>query len=60
MRKLTVVVIATLLATAFAGGDASAKAHRKHSVSKAEKTAPTQPVEKPATRLPVAPDTFRA
>jgi len=59
MRKLAVLVIATVLATAYGGADASAKAHRKHVASHA-KVAPRQPVEKPVTHVPVPPDAFRA
>ncbi|WP_024506941.1 hypothetical protein [Bradyrhizobium sp. ARR65] len=60
MRKLTILVIAILLATAYAGSDALAKERHKASATKRHKPAATQPVEHPITRLPVAPDTFRA
>ena len=61
MRKLTVLVIATLLATAYAGTDASAKAHHKHAAASRQKPAATQSGEHPMTHLPVvAPDAFRA
>ena len=60
MHKLTVLVIAALLATAFSGVDASEKTHRRHATSSPQKTRPAQPVENPATRLPVPVDTFRA
>jgi hypothetical protein len=59
MRKLAVLVIAAILATAFTSVDASAKTHHKHAANHA-KAAPTEPVEKPQTRLPVPPDAFRA
>jgi hypothetical protein len=70
MKRLAVLVIATVLATAYAGADASEKGHRKYAVhppkiaaktaAKTAKTAPGQPVEKPVTRLPVPVDMFRA
>jgi hypothetical protein len=62
MKRLAVLVIATVLATAYAGADASEKVHRKHAVHppKMAKAAPGQPVEKPVTRLPVPVDMFRA
>ncbi len=60
MRKLTILVIASLLATAYAGADASERAHRRHAAANPQKAAPTRPVENPATRLPVPVDTFRA
>lgn len=59
MRKLAILVIATVVATAYAGADASEKAHRKH-VASPPKAAPVQPVENPVMRLPVPVDTFRA
>ena len=59
MRKLTVFVIAALLATAFSGADASEETHRRHTTSSPQKTRPA-PVENPVTRLPVPVDTFRA
>jgi len=58
MRKLAILVIATAVATAYAGADASEKAHRRHAVP--PKASPAQPVENPVTRLPVPADTFRA
>lgn len=61
MKPLTVLVIATLLATAVSTSDASAKTHRKHSVAGMHKSKATQPSEKPVTtRLPVPADMFRA
>lgn len=60
MRKLAVLVIVTLLTTAYVGANAAERAHRRHSVSKPQKPAATLPVENPVTRLPVPPDTFRA
>jgi len=59
MRKLAVLVIATVLATAYAGADASEKVHRKHAANP-PKAAPAQSVDHPVTRLPVPVDTFRA
>ncbi|HLG82144.1 MAG TPA: hypothetical protein VKY22_14095 [Bradyrhizobium sp.] len=59
MRKLAVLVIATVVATAYAGADAAEKAHRKHAANP-PKAGPAQPVENPVTRLPVPVDTFRA
>jgi hypothetical protein len=61
MRKLTVLLIAALLMTAYTdGADASARAHRKHSAFNLQKRTPTQPVQNPVTRLPLPADTFRA
>jgi hypothetical protein len=57
MKRLAILVIATTLATAYAGAGASEKTHRKHAVNPPKQT---QPVEKPVTRLPVPVDTFRA
>jgi hypothetical protein len=67
MRKLAILMVATMLAIAYAGADASEKAHRKHAAnpprgaskgpSKAE---PARPGENPVTRLPVPVDMFRA
>jgi len=59
MRKLAVLVIATVVATAYAGADASEKAHRRHAATPS-KASRVQPVENPVTRLPVPADTFRA
>jgi hypothetical protein len=59
MRKLAILVIATVAATAYAGADASEKAHRKHAANP-PKASPAQPLENPVTRLPVPVDTFRA
>lgn len=64
MRKLAILVIVTTLATAYAGADASEKAHHRHAgtLHKAgpATSAPAEPTEKPVTRLPVPVDTFRA
>jgi hypothetical protein len=60
MRKLTILVIASLLASTFAAADASAKAHRRHTAPGPQKTAPAQAPEKSVTRLPVPVDAFRA
>jgi len=59
MRKLAILVIATIVATAYAGADASQKAHHKHAANP-PKASPVQPVENPVMRLPVPVDTFRA
>jgi hypothetical protein len=59
MRKLAILVIATIVTTTYAGADASEKAHRKHAATPS-KTGPVQPAENPVTRLPVPVDTFRA
>jgi ABC-type glycerol-3-phosphate transport system substrate-binding protein len=60
MRKLTVLVIAALMAIAFCGADASAKTHHKHSAANSHKSHSSEPVEKPVTHLPVPPDAYRA
>ena len=63
MRRLAIVVVAAMLATAYAGADASEKTHRKHPANPpkaAAKVAPGQPVENPVPRLPVPADMFRA
>ena len=63
MRKLAILVIATVVATAYAGADASEKAHRKHAANPPKtpaKASRAQSVENPVTRLPVPADTFRA
>ena len=63
MKKLTVLAIALLLAPAFSA-DASSKLHHEHAAATTQKARPAEPAEAPAgppvTRLPVAPDTFRA
>jgi hypothetical protein len=59
MRKRAILVVAAMLATAYAGAEASEKAHRKHAANP-PKARPEQPVENPVTRLPVPADTFRA
>jgi len=63
MKKLTVLAIVFLLAPAFSA-DASGKVHHKHAVATSEKKHPAEPASSPSgppvTRLPVAPDTFRA
>jgi hypothetical protein len=62
MKKLTVLAIAFLLAPAFSA-DAAGNVHRKHAAA-AAKARPAEPAPTlsapPVTRLPVAPDTFRA
>jgi hypothetical protein len=59
MHRLAILVIATIVATAWAGADAAEKTHRKHAPNP-PKASPAQPVENPVTRLPVPVDTFRA
>jgi hypothetical protein len=61
MKKLTVLAIIFLLAPAFSA-DASGKDHHKHAVPTGQKSRPSEsePASPPVTRLPVAPDTFRA
>ena len=59
MRKLAILVIATVVASAYAGADASEKTHRKHAANP-PKANSAQPTENPMTRLPVPVDTFRA
>jgi hypothetical protein len=59
MRRLAILVIATMLATAYSAADALERVHHKHSANP-HKAAPAQPVEHPVTRLPVPVDTFRA
>jgi hypothetical protein len=62
MKKLTVLAIVFLLAPAFSAVAAS-NVHRKHAApaAKAHATEPAQTQSTPpVTRLPVAPDTFRA
>ena len=62
MRKLAILVIATMLATAYTGADASEKTHHKQTAHPSAKTtaAPSEPSAAPVTRLPVPVDTFRA
>ena len=59
MRKLAILVVASVLATAYAGADASEKPRHKHAANP-PKASPAQPVQNPTTRLPVPADTFRA
>ena len=58
MRKLAILVVASILATAYAGADAAEKGRHKH--ANPPKASPAQPVESPTTRVPVPVDTFRA
>ena len=63
MRKLAVLVIATVVAIAYAGADAAEKAHRRHAANPPKnppRPSSVQPAENPPTRLPVPVDTFRA
>ena len=59
MRKLAILVVASILATAYAGADAAEKGCHKHAANP-PKASPAQPVESPTTRVPVPVDTFRA
>jgi len=63
MKKLMILAIAFLLAPAFSA-DASGKGHHKHAAATTQKARPAEstpaPAAAPVTRLPVAPDTFRA
>jgi hypothetical protein len=62
MKRLT-IAIAFLLLPALAA-DAGGSLHRKHTAQPAQKARTTDPapapVPPPVTRLPIAPDTFRA
>jgi hypothetical protein len=74
MRKLAILVFATVVASAYAGAEASEKSHHRRAASPPKavqtkatqtkatqtKAAPAQPVETPVTPLPVPVDTFRA
>jgi hypothetical protein len=62
MNKLTVLAIVFLLLPVFSAGAASTT-HRKHvapTAPKARASAPAPAPTPPVTRLPIAPDTFRA
>ena len=62
MKKLTVLALASLLLAAFSA-DAAQTGQRKHTLSgsNVKKVREIQlPVDKPVTRLPIPPDTFRA
>jgi curli biogenesis system outer membrane secretion channel CsgG len=59
MKKLTVLAIVFLLLPAFSAGAASTT-HRKHMAPKARASEPAPTPTPPVTRLPIAPDTFRA
>ena len=61
MKQLT-IALAFLLLPAFAA-DAAGSLHRRHVVQPAPKARATEPAavaSPPVTRLPIAPDTFRA
>jgi hypothetical protein len=62
MKRLT-IAIAFLLLPAFAA-DAAGSLHRKHAARPAQKARAADPAPVPSpppvTRLPIAPDTFRA
>lgn len=61
MRKLTVLVIATLLAATSGVAAASAKAHRAHSAVVRHKRTAKSPAGRPITHVPVvSPDAYRA
>jgi len=62
MKKLTVLAVVFLLLPAFSAGAASTT-HRKHVAPTAPKARASEPAPAhtpPVTRLPIAPDTFRA
>jgi hypothetical protein len=60
MKKLTVLALTSLLVAAFSA-NAAETGGRKHTLSGVRKVRVIQPqVEKPVTRLPIPPDTFRA
>ena len=61
MKKSVVLAIVFLLLPVFSAGAANSL-HRKHPVHRAHKARPSEAAPKapPVTRLPVAPDTFRA
>jgi hypothetical protein len=60
MKKLTVLALASLLLAAFSANAETSQ--RKHTLSgsNVKKVRVIQPVDKPVTRLPIPPDTFRA
>jgi len=58
MKKLTVLAMVFLLAPAFSA-DASSKHHHRHARAHSSEPA-SSPSGPPVTRLPVAPDAFRA
>jgi hypothetical protein len=61
MKKLTVLAIVFLLLPVFSAG-AEGTTHRKHvaPAPKARASTPAPSPTPPVTRLPIAPDTFRA
>lgn len=61
MKKLIVLALASLLLAAFSA-NATERVQRKHtrSGSSVKKVRVIQPADKPVTRLPIPPDTFRA
>ena len=62
MKKLSILAVLFLLAPAFSA-DAFGKDHHKHSAATTQKARPAESAPAagpPVTRLPVAPDTFRA
>lgn len=62
MKKLTVLALTSLLMAAFSA-NAAESGQRKHTLSGTgvRKVRLIEPqVEKPVTRLPISPDTFRA
>jgi hypothetical protein len=58
MKKLTVLALMSLLVAAFSANAAETN-RRKHTLSGVKKARVIEPVDKPVTRLPVPPDTFR-
>jgi hypothetical protein len=62
MKKLTILALASLLIAVFSA-NAAETGQRKHTLSGSSVKKVRliqQPVEKPVTRLPIPPDTFRA
>jgi hypothetical protein len=57
MKRLTIAIAFLLLPALAADAGGSL---RKHTVQPAQKARTTAPVPPPVTRLPIAPDTFRA
>jgi hypothetical protein len=59
MKKLIVLALMSLLVAAFSA-DAAQTSPRKPTLSGARKARLMQPLDKPATRLPIPADSFRA
>jgi hypothetical protein len=60
MKKLAALSIAFLLLPAIAADAAAARKHGRHTAPKASASEPAPAPTPPVTRLPIAPDTFRA